>query len=88
MRSLITLTTDFGLDDPFVGIMKGAILNIEPNAHIIDITHNNEPQNIQQAARVLNATFPWYPRKTTHIVVVDPGVGGPEIEKFSETKKI
>ena len=56
MRPLITLTTDFGLDDPFVGIMKGVILNIEPNAHIIDITHNIEPQNILQAARVLNAT--------------------------------
>lgn len=87
MRPLITLTTDFGLDDPFVGIMKGVILNIEPDANIIDITHNIEPQNILQAARVLNATFPWYPRKTIHIVVVDPGVGGPEIKKSPETKK-
>ena len=87
MRPLITLTTDFGLDDPFVGIMKGVILNIEPEAHIIDITHNIEPQNILQGARALNATFPWYPRKTTHIVVVDPGVGGPGIKKSSETKQ-
>ncbi len=87
MRPLITLTTDFGLKDPFVGIMKGVILNIEPNAHIIDITHNIEPQNILQAARVLNATFPWYPRKTIHVVVVDPGVGGPEIKFSPETKK-
>ncbi|MBC8282974.1 MAG: SAM-dependent chlorinase/fluorinase [Nitrospinae bacterium] len=55
MRPLITLTTDFGLHDPFVGIMKGVILNIEPNVHIVDITHNIEPQNILQAARVLNA---------------------------------
>lgn len=86
MRPLITLITDFGLDDPFVGIMKGVILNIEPNAQIVDITHNIEPQNINQAARVLNATFPWYPRKTIHIVVVDPGVGGLEIKKPKETK--
>ena len=87
MRPLITLTTDFGLDDPFVGIMKGVILNIEPDAHIIDITHKIEPQNILQAARVLNATFPWYPRKTIHIVVVDPGVGGPELRKAPENQK-
>ena len=86
MRPLITLTTDFGLDDPFVGIMKGVILNIEPDAQIVDITHNIEPQNIHQAARVLNATFPWYPRKTIHIVVVDPGVGGIEPKKPKETK--
>ncbi len=81
MRPLITLTTDFGLNDPFVGIMKGVILNIEPQAHIVDITHNIDPQNILQAARVLNATYPWYPRKTIHIVVVDPGVGGPNLNK-------
>ena len=87
MRPLITLTTDFGLDDPFVGIMKGVILNIEPNAHIIDITHNIKPQNILQAARVLNATFPWYPKGAVHIIVVDPGVGGPQIKNSPETKK-
>jgi len=87
MHPLITLTTDFGLDDPFVGIMKGVILNIEPDARIIDITHNIEPQNILQAARVLNATYPWYPRKTIHIVVVDPDVGGPESSKNSIAKK-
>ncbi len=87
MRPLITLTTDFGLDDPFVGIMKGVILNIEPDARIIDITHNIEPHNILQAARVLNATYPWYPKKTIHIVVVDPDVGGPESSKNSITKK-
>ena len=87
MRPLITLTTDFGLDDPFVGIMKGVILNIEPDARIIDITHNIEPQNILQAARVLNATYPWYPRETIHIVVVDPDVGGPESSKNSIAKK-
>ena len=76
MRPVITLTTDFGLDDPFVGIMKGVILNIAPDSEIIDITHNIEPQNITQAALVLNASYPWFPRKTVHIIIVDPGVGG------------
>lgn len=76
MRPVITLTTDFGLDDPYVGIMKGIILNIVPDAQIVDITHNIEPQNITQAALILNAAYPWFPRKTVHVVVVDPGVGG------------
>jgi S-adenosyl-L-methionine hydrolase (adenosine-forming) len=76
MRPVITLTTDFGLDDPYVGIMKGVILNIVPDAQITDITHNIEPQNITQAALILNTVYPWFPRKTVHVVVVDPGVGG------------
>ena len=76
MRPVITLTTDFGLDDPYVGIMKGVILNIVPDVQIVDITHNIEPQNITQAALILNAAYPWFPRKTVHVVVVDPGVGG------------
>jgi len=67
--------------------MKGVILNIQPDALIIDITHNIEPHNILQAAMVLNATYPWYPRKTIHIIVVDPDVGGPESSKRSNIKK-
>ena len=86
MRPVITLTTDFGLDDPFVGIMKGVILNIVPDAQIIDITHNTEPQNITQAALILNATYPWFPRKTVHVVVVDPGVGS-VLKAKGKTKK-
>ena len=86
MRPVITLTTDFGLDDPFVGIMKGVILNIVPDAQIIDITHNIEPQNITQAALILNATYPWFPRKTVHVVVVDPGVGA-VLKAKGKTKK-
>ena len=74
MRPVITLTTDFGLDDPYVGIMKGVILNIVPDAQIVDIAHNIEPQNITQAALILKAAYPWFPRKTVHLVVVDPGV--------------
>jgi len=86
MRPVITLTSDFGLDDPFVGIMKGVILNIVPDAQIIDITHNIEPQNITQAALILNATYPWFPRKTVHVVVVDPGVGS-VLKAKGKTKK-
>jgi S-adenosyl-L-methionine hydrolase (adenosine-forming) len=76
MRPVITLTTDFGLDDSFVGVMKGVLLNIVPEVQIVDITHNIEPQNITQASLILNAIYPWFPRKTVHVVIVDPGVGG------------
>jgi S-adenosyl-L-methionine hydrolase (adenosine-forming) len=76
MPSLITLTTDFGTEDPFVGIMKGVILNIAPRAQIVDITHEIDPQNITQAALELEAVHPYFPKNTVHLVVVDPGVGG------------
>ena len=74
MRPVITLTTDFGINDPFAGIMKGVLLSIVPDAQIVDITHNIEPQNIIQAALVLNAPYPCFPRKTINVVIVDPGV--------------
>ena len=76
MPPVITITTDFGLDDPFVGILKGVILNCLPNASIVDITHQVEPQNIKQAALILNSAYPFFPKNTVHLVVVDPGVGG------------
>lgn len=72
---VITLTTDFGYKDPFVGIMKGVILNINPSVEIVDITHGISPQNILEAAIVINMSFKSFPYKTIHIVVVDPGVG-------------
>ena len=87
MRPVITLTTDFGLDDPYVGIMKGVILNIVPDAQIIDITHNIEPQNITQAALILNAAYPWFPRKSIHLIIVDPGVGGGFLKSEKKTGK-
>jgi S-adenosyl-L-methionine hydrolase (adenosine-forming) len=85
MRPVITLTSDFGINDPFAGIMKGVLLNIVPDAQIVDITHNIEPQNIIQAALVLNAAYPWFPRKTIHVVIVDPGVGGSFIKNTERT---
>jgi S-adenosyl-L-methionine hydrolase (adenosine-forming) len=72
---IITLTTDFGSKDPFVGIMKGVMLNINPLITIIDITHDISPQNILEAAIAVEASFSYFPHKTIHVVVVDPGVG-------------
>jgi S-adenosylmethionine hydrolase len=75
-RPIITLTTDFGLKDPFVGIMKGVILGINPKAEIIDISHNITPQNIFEAAQILSMGYKYFPPTTIHVVVVDPQVGG------------
>ena len=75
MGAIITLTTDFGLTDAYVAAMKGVILGINPEAKIIDICHSIQPQNITQAAFVLSTAYPFFPPKTIHLVVVDPGVG-------------
>lgn len=72
---IITLTTDFGYRDPFVGIMKGVILNINPSVNIVDITHDISPQNILEAAFSIEMSFESFPCKTIHVVVVDPDVG-------------
>lgn len=72
---IVTLTTDFGLADPYVGAMKGVILSIVPDAHLVDITHQIRPQEIRQTAFVLYAVWPFFPPSTVHLVVVDPGVG-------------
>ncbi|MEW6068727.1 MAG: SAM-dependent chlorinase/fluorinase [Nitrospirota bacterium] len=72
---IITLTTDFGYKDPFAGIMKGVILNINPSATVVDITHNISPQNIIEASFVIETSFSSFPPKTIHVVVVDPAVG-------------
>ncbi len=76
-ESFITLTTDYGLKDPYVGIMKGLILNINPVARIIDISHQVSPQNILEALLILRAVHMFFPIRTIHVAVVDPGVGSP-----------
>lgn len=73
--SIITLLTDFGQRDGFVGTMKGVILGICPQAKIVDISHEIEPQNINAGAFVLNTSYKYYPSGTIHVVVIDPGVG-------------
>lgn len=72
---IITLITDFGQADGYVGTMKGVILGIAPEARIVDISHDIEPQNVRQAAYVLSTAAPYFPPGTIHVVVVDPGVG-------------
>ena len=71
----ISLITDFGLADGYVGAMKGVIIDVLPWVQIIDITHDIKPQNIRQAAFVLHTAAPHFPQCTVHLVVVDPGVG-------------
>ena len=75
MSAIITLTTDFGISDAYVATMKGVILGINPQVKIIDVCHFIEPQDIAQAAFVLSTAYPYFPKKTVHLVVVDPGVG-------------
>ncbi len=77
MRSLITLTTDFGTRDAYVGTMKGVMMSIAWDTQFIDITHAIPPQDVQYAAYVLWNALPYFPASTVHLVVVDPGVGTP-----------
>ncbi len=72
---IITLLTDFGLQDEYVGVMKGVILSISPDVKIVDITHLISPQDLFQAAYTLKSSYRYFPKNTVHVVVVDPGVG-------------
>src|SRR5436853_1765524 len=74
-KPIITLTTDFGLGDPYVGAMKGVILNIAAEATVVDITHLIQSYDIVEAALVLRSSYSFFPPGTIHVVVVDPGVG-------------
>jgi hypothetical protein len=74
-RPIITLTTDFGLSDHYVGTMKGVMLGIAPDAQIVDICHHVGAYEISEAAFVLAQARRYFPKKTVHVVVVDPGVG-------------
>lgn len=75
MGSFITLTTDFGLSDGYVAAVKGVIYSINPEATVVDISHEIQPQNILQAAFVLSTAYNYFPKYTVHLVVVDPEVG-------------
>jgi S-adenosylmethionine hydrolase len=72
---LITLTTDFGYRDPFVGMMKGVIKVLDPAVEIVDITHGIGAHNIKEAAVVISDSYGYFPGGTVHVVVVDPEVG-------------
>lgn len=75
MKRILTLTTDFGTRDAYVAAMKGLMLQINPDVQLIDVTHEIAPHDIMEAAFVLLGALPYFPAGTTHLVVVDPGVG-------------
>jgi len=73
--NIITLTTDFGLKDPYAAEMKAAILSILPNAVIVDITHEISKFDMRMASYVLASAVPYFPKSSVHVAVVDPSVG-------------
>src|SRR5690554_4008323 len=75
MPSTITLTTDFGLQDHYIAVMKAVILDISPDVRLIDISHQIPPQDIMAGAWVVRNAADYFPSGTIHLVVVDPGVG-------------
>lgn len=75
-RPIITLLTDFGWGDGYIGAMKGVILDINPDCRIVDLAHQCPPHDVMGAALVLGQTYPYFPPGTIHVAVVDPGVGG------------
>lgn len=74
---IVTLTTDFGTRDPFVGAMKGVILSIAPDARLVDLTHEVAPHDVLEGGLALEAAREYFPPGTVHLAVVDPGVGSP-----------
>lgn len=73
--AIITLTTDFGLNDHFVGAMKGVMLERAPDAQIVDISHAVQPFDILDGALTISQAYSYYPSGTVHVIIVDPGVG-------------
>jgi S-adenosylmethionine hydrolase len=74
--TVISLITDFGIKDGYVGVMKGVIWRICPDVYISDLSHMISPQNVREAALILDQCAPYFPEGSVHVVVVDPGVGG------------
>jgi S-adenosyl-L-methionine hydrolase (adenosine-forming) len=74
-KPIVTLTTDFGLNDHFVGTMKGVILGVEPNAQIVDISHSVQAFDVLDGALTISQAYSYFPSGTVHMVIVDPGVG-------------
>jgi S-adenosylmethionine hydrolase len=73
--TILTLLTDFGTEDEYVGVMKGIILSIAPDVRLVDLSHQVPPQDIRRAAFLLMNAVPYFPPDTVHLAVVDPGVG-------------
>lgn len=73
--SIITITTDFGIKNEFVGVMKGVIYSVAPDVNIVDLTHSIAPQNVLEGAFAVWRAYSFFPQDTVHMFVVDPGVG-------------
>ena len=73
--SLVALLTDFGVVDPYVGILKGVLATLAPGVAVIDISHGVPPQEVRVGALFLDASWRWFPPGTIYVCVVDPGVG-------------
>ena len=85
MVTLITLTTDFGTADGFVGALKGVILSLAPDAMLVDLTHDVPPHDIRAGTFALETAIPHFPRNAIHVAVVDPGVGSARAAILVET---
>ena len=86
-QPIITLLTDFGLSDSYVGVMKGVMLRINPDLKFVDITHKIPQGDIKRTAFRLFTAYKYFPKQTIHLVVVDPGVGSPRPSPRSGTKR-
>ena len=87
MATIITLTTDFGTADGFVGAMKGVILSLAPHATLVDITHGIPPHDIRSGTFALETAIPYFPPDAIHVAVVDPGVGSERAAILVETER-
>ncbi|RME77223.1 MAG: hypothetical protein D6785_12810 [Planctomycetota bacterium] len=83
---ILTLLTDFGLQDPYVGVVKGVLYTFAPQIQIIDLTHEIEPQNIFSGAWSLFWSYTYFPKGTVHLAVIDPGVGTERSILLAKTK--
>jgi S-adenosyl-L-methionine hydrolase (adenosine-forming) len=81
----ITLTTDFGRASPYVAVMKGVILSVNPAARVVDLTHDIRPQDVHHASYFLGTAVPYFPTGTIHVCVVDPGVGSERAAIYADT---
>src|SRR5262249_61831007 len=81
---LITLTTDFGAASPYVAVMKGVVLSVNPAARVLDLTHAIRPQDLRHAAYFLATAVPYFPAGTIHVCVIDPGVGSDRAALYAE----
>lgn len=86
MKDLVTLITDFGLEDSYVSEMKGVIFELRPQAEVVDVTHSIASFDKETARFQLWRSYRWFPKQTCHLAIVDPGVGGERKNLFIQTE--